>query len=49
MPANASAYADVFGSDDGAPRISPRCGTRDEMKNENGYEIGNGRGIYLAV
>jgi len=26
------------------------CGTRDEMKNENGYEIGNGRGIiYLAM
>lgn len=45
---SASAYADVFGSDDGA-LSSPRCGTRDEMKNENGYEIGNGRGIYLAV
>lgn len=48
VSARESAHADVFGSDDGA-LSSPRCGMRDEMKNENGYEIGNGRGIYLAM
>lgn len=44
------AHADVFGSDEMMPRaLASARSARDEMKNENGYEIGNGQGIYLAV
>jgi hypothetical protein len=46
----ARAHADVFGSDEMMPRaLASACSARDEMKNENGYEIGNGQSIYLAM